>query len=208
MHIKSKHKGFSLIEVSIALVIIGLLAGAALKGRDLINRARLRAVVDEVSSIKIASELFQDKYGYIPGELLDASVISEDTENGHKGIFSIDDAKRFWSHLSKSNFLHLELINDLISSKVGGVYTVSSNVRDMPGYWLILCSSTSDNQTYNGILTPEDAYYIDKNNDTGEPFSGDIRCLRGADAVQECFVNSKYNLKNKNTDCVIMFRLF
>ncbi len=44
MNIVSKQKGFTLIEIAIVLVIIGLLLGGVLKGQELINTARVRAL--------------------------------------------------------------------------------------------------------------------------------------------------------------------
>lgn len=209
MKFKFKNKGFSLIEISIALVIIGLIASAALKGRELVERAKLRALIDEVSNFKVAVSLFVDKYGALPGEFSSAhEIMGEEAEDGHENIVSLADAKRFWIHLANENLLNVQTNNGFPTSKIGGIYTVSSNVRNHPGYWLILCASTSDNAYYNGILTPEEAYYIDRNNDTGCPFSGDIQCVQANNAVGECFVDNKYNLKNKNKDCVIMFRIW
>ncbi|MDR0968439.1 MAG: hypothetical protein LBL99_02255, partial [Holosporaceae bacterium] len=61
---------------------------------------------------------------------------------------------------------------------------------------------------FDGILSPEDAYSIDKNNDNGNPTTGEIRALKAANASGECFIGSRYNLKNKNKDCVLLFRIW
>jgi hypothetical protein len=65
-----------------------------------------------------------------------------------------------------------------------------------------------DNQSFEGILSPADAYSIDKNNDTGNSTTGEIQAIRGASASGECFIGSQYNLKNKNKDCVIIFKIW
>lgn len=64
------HKtGFTLIEMSIVLVIIGLIAGGILAGQDLINAAAIRAQIAQIEKYNTAVRTFQDKYGGLPGDL-------------------------------------------------------------------------------------------------------------------------------------------
>jgi prepilin-type N-terminal cleavage/methylation domain-containing protein len=60
--------GFTLIELSIALIIIGLLVGGVLVGRDLIAAAQLRATARQVDAYKSASQTFKLKYSCLPGD--------------------------------------------------------------------------------------------------------------------------------------------
>ena len=70
--VKQAQKGFTLIELSVVLVIIGLLLGGILEGQALIRASQLRAVTDEFNTYKTAIGLFQDKYKGLPGDLRDA----------------------------------------------------------------------------------------------------------------------------------------
>ena len=63
------NRGFTLIELSLVLVIIGLIAGGVLVGRDLIEAAKIRAQVSQIVHIKTAIATFRSKYGYIPGDI-------------------------------------------------------------------------------------------------------------------------------------------
>ena len=204
-------KGFSLIEVAIAVVVISIIASFALKGRELINSAKLRSVAEQVNSFKIAIQSFVDKYGALPGDF-DAAreMIHDSLQNGpgNGTISSAEDAKRFWQHLAASNAISLELVNGYPRSKIGGYYAVSSNISEHPGTWIILCGGTNDNKNYTGILLPEEAYLIDKNNDTGNPTTGEIQAIKSSTATEECIVGQRYNLKNKNKDCVLMFKMW
>lgn len=209
--LKKANRGFSLIEVAIAVVVIGLIVSFSMKGKELINTARLRAVSDQINTFKIATQTFVDKYGSLPGDLQNAKeLINESLENGRgDGVFAtVDDAKRFWQHLIAADLISVELINGFPSSKCGGYYSVSSNIDGHDGTWLVLCKNTTDNQRFSGVLSPEEAYMIDKANDTGAPLTGDIRAIKSATASGECITSSKYNLKNKNKDCVLLFRIW
>lgn len=208
---KKKKEGFSLIEVAIAVMVIGLIASFALKGKELIRVAQLRSVADQVNTFRIAIQGFADKYGALPGDFADArGMIGDSLANGRGdgAISSVDDAKRFWSHLAATDLVSLELVNGYPTSKVGGYYSVSSNIANHSGTWIVLCGGTSDNQSFVGILSPEDAYSIDKNNDNGSPATGEIRALKASNASGECIVENKYNLKNKNKDCALLFRIW
>lgn len=65
--------GFSLVELSIVLVILGLLTGGILSGQSLIRAAELRAVVNEYQRNTSAINTFRDKYMAIPGDFKDAT---------------------------------------------------------------------------------------------------------------------------------------
>lgn len=69
----SYHNGFSLVELSIVLVILGLLTGGILAGQSLIRAAELRSVSTEYSRWSTASQTFRDKYFAIPGDFRDAT---------------------------------------------------------------------------------------------------------------------------------------
>ncbi|HEU5046903.1 MAG TPA: prepilin-type N-terminal cleavage/methylation domain-containing protein [Rickettsiales bacterium] len=62
---------FTLIELSIVLVIIGLIVGGILTGRDLINAAETRAQISQIDKYQVAVRTFQGKYGYLPGDIPD-----------------------------------------------------------------------------------------------------------------------------------------
>jgi len=64
--------GFTLIEMAIVLVIIGLIVGGVLVGQSLIYAAQLRATVSDIEKIKTAIYTFYDKYGGLPGDLTNA----------------------------------------------------------------------------------------------------------------------------------------
>ena len=66
--------GFTLVELSIVLVIIGLIIGGVLVGRDLISAAGVRAQVSQIEKFNTAVNTFSGKYGYLPGDISAASA--------------------------------------------------------------------------------------------------------------------------------------
>lgn len=71
-HVNSPVKtGFTLVEMSIVMVIIGLIIGGVLVGRDLISAAAARAQISQIEKYQTAVNTFRVKYGYLPGDIPD-----------------------------------------------------------------------------------------------------------------------------------------
>lgn len=66
-------RGFSLVELSIVLVILGLLTGGILAGQSLIRAAELRSVSTQYQQILSAVQSFRDKYMALPGDMRNAT---------------------------------------------------------------------------------------------------------------------------------------
>jgi len=61
--------GFTLVEIAIVLMIVGLLIGGILRGQELIQSARVRNIIDQKSAIQTAYIGFMDRYRMLPGDL-------------------------------------------------------------------------------------------------------------------------------------------
>lgn len=72
---RMRKSAFTLIEISIVLIIIGLLIGGILVGRNLIRNAEIQSVVSDIGNFKIALKQFYDKYKYMPGDFPNAEAI-------------------------------------------------------------------------------------------------------------------------------------
>lgn len=66
-------RGFSLVELSIVLVILGLLTGGILAGQSLIRAAELRSYITDVQRYPAAVNAFKDKYFAYPGDMANAT---------------------------------------------------------------------------------------------------------------------------------------
>ena len=107
-----KQRGFTLIEIAIVLVIIGLLLGGVLKGQELITSAKVRNIISQQDGIKAAYFGFQDRYRAIPGDYAQAKANIKDTavEGDGNGIIdpkaTINEAIAAWDHLSHAGFIN------------------------------------------------------------------------------------------------------
>lgn len=79
------NKGFSLVELSIVLVIIGLLTGGVIVGKNLIRGAELRSVTAEYGAIKSSVTAFRDKYNALPGDMTRATQYWGNADTGAIG---------------------------------------------------------------------------------------------------------------------------
>ena len=70
---KKRSSGFTLLEISIVLVIIGLVVGGVMAGRSLIEAAQVRAQLRDVDSLNIAIATFKLKYSCLPGDCANAT---------------------------------------------------------------------------------------------------------------------------------------
>jgi prepilin-type N-terminal cleavage/methylation domain-containing protein len=109
---KRKQQGFTLIEIAIVLVIIGLLLGGILQGQSLINSARVRNLISQVDGVKAAFYGFQDRYRALPGDFTQATTqIAGATTNGN-GNGQIEpsptspESIAVWDHLSHAGFIN------------------------------------------------------------------------------------------------------
>lgn len=111
-----KQRGFTLIEIAIVLVIIGLLLGGVLKGQELITSARVRNLIQQQDGIKAAFLGFQDRYRALPGDypgpqaFANIRDIPNNTIGGDgNGVIAnaggANEPVIAWTHLSLSGFL-------------------------------------------------------------------------------------------------------
>lgn len=126
--------GFTLIELSIVLVIIGLIVGGILVGRDMIRAAEIRNVVSEFDRIKTAVYTFKNKYNCLPGDCANGTALfgaahanattcqttqgtgtqtcngngdgKVDTgDPGYQSYGSYDEMYRFWQQLGNASLI-------------------------------------------------------------------------------------------------------
>lgn len=65
---KKQQSGFTLVEIAIVLVIVGILLGGVLQGQQMIENSRMKGVVNDMNGISAASNSYFDRYRALPGD--------------------------------------------------------------------------------------------------------------------------------------------
>lgn len=113
----TRQQGFTLVEIAIVLVIIGLLLGGVLKGQELINSAKVKNLANDFRTISTFVYAYQDRFRALPGDdriakthLGDAAGQAGDSTAGNGRIngnwnsrTETDESYLFWQHVRLAN---------------------------------------------------------------------------------------------------------
>src|ERR1700675_5195028 len=112
---KRTHAGFTLVEIAIVLVIIGLLLGGILKGQEMIVQAKVKNSIQDFSGVSAAYYGYQDRYRAIPGDDAGATrwgIPANQAGNGDRvlqgtytSVTVTDESAMWWDHLRRSGFI-------------------------------------------------------------------------------------------------------
>ncbi len=257
------HSAFSLLELSIVLVIIGLIAGGIVAGASMIRAAELRAVITEHSQFNTAVNTFRDKYLGLPGDLRNAeafwgsmtncgaaspSATGTQTCNGDGNgalvkpvaASQTGESFMFWQHLANAELIvgtysgiagtvqefDADIGVNVPASKLSGAgwsienrdntsgtLTASFQLNFGNGY--IFGAETtswgSQNYTRGRVLTPKEAWGIDKKIDDGKPAQGKLTiddafsvCTTATTNTSADF-DAEYSLDSNDVACSLRF---
>ncbi len=141
---KSARSGFSLVELSIVLVILGLLVGGILAGQSLIRAAELRSVTTENGKFVTAISAFRDKYFAIPGDFAkasgtggfgwtDAAGVAAGNGNGNGQVettaaVATNEISAYWVHLAAAGLVEGSYTGVANSTFTAGTHNPRSKV--------------------------------------------------------------------------------
>lgn len=222
---QKEEPAFSLIEMSIVLLVIGLIVGGILKGQDLLASARLKTVMSQLNEFRLATNLFYDRYNALPGDFDQAQGMIDTTlRNGNNnGRIEGDglnaqgeghEALSFWAHLGAAGLIadpgkaSLDGVGHFgrgaPPSKLGGGFTVRYNPEtSLEGHWFLL-GKENGTRGDAALLTPEQAHALDQKMDNGNPISGKVQARDGRDqSPGSCVQNGRYNFQNKKPACIL-----
>lgn len=169
MSSKSFHSaGFSLVELAIVLVIIGLITGGILTGQDLIRASELNSVMADVNKFKTATNTFRIKYNSLPGDLrnaqsywgINASCASGGSGTGTQTCNGNGDGKIAgtgptgtesnwaWQHLSLAGLIPGNYTGNSLATL--GTSIPTSRITGA-GYWIGNTYVGFPVHTYNGL---------------------------------------------------------
>jgi len=188
-----KTQGFTLVEIAIVLVIIGLLLGGILKGQEMITQAKIKNVIADFSGISAAYHGYVDRYKKIPGDDPCAgsgatastcgtttarwSGASSGNGNGiiggkYNSATAADESRLWWDHLRRAGFVSgvgdLQPFNAL-SGQIGVQTGDSAGGAALGGFaGIIICSAN---------LPDKIAIAADTQMDDGVSNTGTVRAV-------------------------------
>ena len=194
--LNKQQSGFTLVEIAIVLVIIGLLLGGVLKGQELINSAKVKNIVNDLNGLAAAIYSYQDRYKRLPGDDPGAGpgrwALIRTPGNGdnvlggnYESTTDADESRLLWAELRLA-----ELVTGPVDSlanaatqpanALGGIVGVQSNGLGLTG--LLICS---------GKLPAKIAQAVDLQLDDGNATTGNVRSL--IDGTPPTTIDAKTN---------------
>jgi len=132
---KRNQSGFTLIEIAIVLVIIGLLLGGVLKGQELINSARVKNLATDFKNIPVFIYGYQDKFKSLPGDDLTATThlgticVAPCVNGNGNGVMGGSSAADVWSDATAANETQQFWIHTRLAGLAPGPTTGQSDYR-------------------------------------------------------------------------------
>ena len=200
-HHSLSRRAFSLVEISIVIVILALLIGGIVTGRSLIRAAELRSVMTDANSYIAAVGNFRTQYRYLPGDAPNAANYWSTTSGNGNGLVEGDERFRFWQQLNLAGFVEKSLsgvtggggTNDFVMS--GATANIPDSRIQLAGFGFYYANIVTDGSTtftanmgnaftfgrlgaadsgppLNAVFTPVDAATVDTKMDDGLPGLG------------------------------------
>lgn len=217
---KHTTKGFTLVELSIVLVIVGLLVTIILVSRNLMESARIRAVITEQEKYQPAIKAFLEKYRELPGDLSDAASYWGSAVNGDGDEhveWSADEGVQAWYQLEQAAILTQGGMSGTATAQtaVVGTNVPRSALADNAGWYIDYtsgignhfglgaqdASGINDVSVISGIM----AKSVDEKLDDGTATTGRVRGSSGGD----CHSSGAYILSGASAGvraCTMQFK--
>ncbi len=183
----AKQKGFTLVEIAIVLVIVGLLIGGVLKGQEMITNAKLKRIESDNAGIAAAMFSYQDRYLQLPGDDSDAegrftAYVAADNANGDgDGVIGLgndwdlatttawtdggQETLKFYGHLRAAGLVPGDALDDTRPSNAyGGQIGIQDGALGISGHVTIF-----------GTIEGPIATIIEARLDDGAPDAGRIQ---------------------------------
>ena len=197
-------QGFTLVELSIVIIIIGFLIAGIAAGNALIKSAGMNRAINEFTNYKTSIYIFKNKYGYLPGDLPNAAAFFGCTDDaaptgcngngdgqvthGFSGVGEGNEMLRAWQHLSLAGMINgsypgITTVNNQFDIGINVPQSVYFSTKGfflcsdcfIPGdTTLILGGFIANDLNADHSVSGKDAHNIDSKLDDGLPRTGNF----------------------------------
>lgn len=164
---RSKQSGFTLVEIAIVLVIIGLLLGGVLKGQALVDSARVKNLIQQSNSLSAAVLAYQDKFRALPGDDIQGTSHAPGSTGNGNGDGQITEYNLAPQHLAKAGFI------------TGSYNGTTDTLKTAQGSIIYIYNDVVGGKGGNGLrfdnLSADVARQLDEKLDDGNYLTGNVR---------------------------------
>jgi prepilin-type N-terminal cleavage/methylation domain-containing protein len=180
-------KGFTLVEIAMVLVVVGLLMGGVLKGQEMITNAKLKRIESDFAGLAAATFSYQDRYLQLPGDdskafqrfnmYSNAALVNGDGDGIIDGDWNVaatgnidagggtEETGKFFAHLRAAGLIAGGGIDDTKPTNAyGGQVGIRDGSLGIAGHVLIF-----------GLIEGTVSKIIEARLDDGEPSAGRIQ---------------------------------
>ena len=184
---RRKQSGFTLVEIAIVLVIIGLLVGGVLKGREMITNAKIKRIENDFSGVSAAIFAYQDRFNVLPGDDPSASTRFSGTwgatddgngdgtiSGGWDSTTNNAESRLIWKHLRGAGLIagpvdNTDAAYQQPSNAFGGLVGVDLNLYNLSGHNIVF-----------GDIPGDIAQILEARGDDGNPSTGSVQADNAA----------------------------
>jgi prepilin-type N-terminal cleavage/methylation domain-containing protein len=208
--------GFTLVEIAIVLVIIGLLLGGVLKGQELIENSKAKSVINDFNGIKAGYYGYQDRFRRLPGDDGPAATLTARggswagmAAGGNNGVINVTAAQTFTGGGESTLFFRHLRAAGLITGNPADV-GVAALPRNAYGGLIGITNATVLNylqdtlQVCAGNIPGKAAAAIDNQMDDGVPGTGTVRATQGGNNAIPAAAAAAYDEGQTYTVCVAL----
>ena len=159
-----KNKGFTLIELTIVLMVLFLIAGGIIGGKSLIDSAKVYSIISELDDHQKRIKSFQTKYFALPGDMEDAADYWPGVGNGNgnqRYLAKEPDIALIWKHLTNADIMKGNYTGTLAAgdAEVIGSTSPQSNTFSHAGFGMLTVSAAEMNAGgYFSTMKPHNNY--------------------------------------------------
>lgn len=208
-------RAFTLVELAIVLVILGLLVGGVLAGRSLLTAAEIRNGIAGLSETEIALHTFREKYMGIPGDFSNATSFwpSQTTNGNGDGRIDFspsDEYSKMYQQLSLAglvpgSYQSTGTFEQTLRRVSAGVY-IMTNWKVAAVYGVIGNNMRLFSGTGSSIFEePPVAWQIDRKLDDGTPNAGRILTANDPGCLITAGANLEYELISNERVCTLRY---